>query len=226
MTNAPWGPHGPQVPPNTVTPNPTAPTPPQPMEGSGAGWTPPLEGGGGGGGGGLGDVLANIVISLILVALLWIPLACLYPLTALAGAAIGLAAYPVLLRSLPPDGHDVAAVAAIIAAVATALVVNRTEYRLAKHPAFRLGRHVVRLLLLAVWAIPVIQLAMGATAPTTSTRYILAMVSSPRALGAFLSRPQNLLLWLVIVAGLHYLIWSAQGFRNWWHRRLLFVGFK
>jgi hypothetical protein len=223
LSDRPWGPHGPEVPPNTVRPNPTAPGPLQQFGGADEAPTPTSAGGGGSG---LGGVLANIVISLVLVALLWIPMVCLYPLSALSGAAAGFGTFPIFARVLPPDGRDVAAVLGIALGAITVFVMYRIELRLAERPAFRAARHVVRLVLLAVWAIPIIQLAMGATAPTTSTRYILAVVSSPAALAAFLKRPRNLVLWVAAVAGLHFLLWSGQGIRRWWHRRLLFVGLR
>jgi hypothetical protein len=67
---------------------------------------------------------------------------------------------------------------------------------------------------------------MGATAPTSTTRYVLAMVSNPRALLAFLSRPQNLAIWLGALVALHFVLWKADTLREWWHRRLKWVGLK
>jgi hypothetical protein len=223
MTNMPWGPHGPEVPPHTVLPNPTAPSPPQQILGSGEAPEPIAAAGGGGA---LGTILANIMLSLVLLMLLWIPMVCLYPLTAVAGMVAGFGTFPLFLRVLPADGRDVAAVLGLAVGVVVGLKMNRLEYRLAQNPVFRLSRHALRLVLLAVWAVPIIQLSTGTTAPTTSTAYILAVVSSPRALAAFLSQPRNLLIWVAAVVGLHFLIWSGDGVRRWWHRRLMFIGLK
>jgi len=223
MTNMPWGPHGPEASPHTVRPNPTAPSPPQQILGSDEAPAPiPVAGGGGP----LGDLLANIMLSLLMLALLWIPMVCLYPLSAVAGMVAGYGSFPLFLRALPADGRDVAAVLGMAVGVVVGLKVNRLEYRLAQNPAFRLARHAVRLVLLAVWAIPIIQLSTGTTAPTTSTAYIFAVVNSPQALLAFLSRPRNLAIWVAVVMGLHFLIWSGAGVRRWWHRRLTFIGLK
>jgi hypothetical protein len=222
VTNFPWGPHGPEVPPNTVRPNPTVPSPPQQFPGADEAAAPISAGGGGG----LGGVLANIIFSLVLVAVLWIPMACIYPLTALAGIVAGLGTVPLFARVLPADGRDVALVLGIVVGAVVVFKVYRLEYGLAQHPRFRLARHVVRLVLLAVWAIPIIQLSMGATAPSTTTRYVLAVVSSPRALASFLARPQNLVIWVLGIVALHFLLWPAGRVRHWWHRRLTFVGLK
>ena len=119
-----------------------------------------------------------------------------------------------------------ATLAAVILGVIVAYMVNRRESRLAEHRSFRLVRHVVRLALLAVWAIPILQLTAGATVASTSTRYILAAISDPRALTSFLARPQNLGIWLAVIVALHFLLWSAPGVRRWWHRRLAFIGLK
>lgn len=177
-------------------------------------------------GGGSGGFLVLVVLSLLLVALLWIPMICLYPLTALAGALAGVGSFLVAVRLLPVDGRDVAMVIGIGVGVVVVWKVYRVESRLAGHPQFRLIRHAVRLLLLGIWAIPILQLAMGATAPTTTTRYVLAMVSSPRALLPFLARPQNLAIWMGAMVALHFVLWSADSLRQWWHRRLKYVGLK
>ncbi|MEP6574415.1 MAG: hypothetical protein ABJD11_17070 [Gemmatimonadota bacterium] len=204
-----------------MRPNPTAPTSSPQLQGADEAGAPISAGGGGGGG-----FLAMVIISLVLVTLVWIPMACIYPLTAFAGGFAGLGAYLLSARLLPPDGGDVASLLGIIVGAVVVWKVYRLEHRLAQHPGFRLMRHVVRLLLLAVWVIPIIELTMGGTAPTTTTRYVLATVSNPRALVSFLTRPQNLLIWVVAIAALHFLLWSDNPVRRWWHRRLTYVGLK
>jgi hypothetical protein len=158
--------------------------------------------------------------------LLWIPMICLYPLTGGAGLLAGFGSFPLFLRLLPADGRDVAAVLGMVVGVVVGRKVNRLEERLAEQPAFRRMRHAVRMALLALWAVPIIQLSTGTTAPSHSSAYILSVMTSPRALVGFLSRPMNLVIWLAAVAGLHYLIWSAEGFRGWWHRRLRWIGLR
>jgi hypothetical protein len=221
VSERPWGPHGAEVPDNSVRPNPTAPSPVQQF-GGGQEVAAPVAGGGGG----LGGVLAQIVFSLVLLMLLWIPMACLYPVTALAGIASGAAIFRASERLLPPDARDVALALGFVVAAVAVLKVYRIEYRLAEKPAFRAVRHAVRMLLLGVWAIPILELSMGATGPSTSTGYILTEVRSPRALAAFLKQPRNLALWVAALVGLHLLLWSGKSVRRWWHRRLKFIGLK
>jgi hypothetical protein len=223
MSTQPWGPHGPTVPDHTVTPNPTPSSPHQML--GGADYSP-ASAALAGGNPGAGGLFAQIIFSLILFAMLWIPMACLYPLTALAAMVAGFGSYAILLRALPPDLNSLAYVTAFGVGAAVIFVVFRIEYRLALQQVFRLARHVVRMALLAAWAIPIIQLCMGATAPSTSTRYILSAMNHPLGLAAWLAYPRNLLIWVVVVAGLHFMIWSWQGFRTWWHRRLVFIGLK
>ena len=219
MTNQPWGPHGPEAPPNTVRPNPTAPGSPHQLLGAGDAPLPVAPGGGSG-------FFAAVIVSLVMVVLVFIPMVCLYPLTALASILAGVGTYLLAVRVLPADGGDVAALLGVVVGAIALWKVYRLEYRLAQQPPIRLTRHVVRLLLLSVWVIPVMQLATGATAPTTSTRYILATVSNPETLVGFLTRPQNLLIWAAAIAGLHFLLWTDNRFRRWWHYRLIFVGLK
>jgi hypothetical protein len=80
--------------------------------------------------------------------------------------------------------------------------------------------------LLAIWAVPMIMMAMGAPVAGTTTRFILAVMSSPQIIFGFLSRTQNLGILLVVVAGLHFLLWYGKPFQRFWHRRLTFVGLK
>ena len=221
MTNQPWGPHGQEAPPNTVRQNPTAPGSPQQIQG--ADWTAAPSSAGSGGSGGF---LVMILFSLFLVVLLWIPMVCLYPLTALAGGLAGFGTASLAARVLPPDGGDVADLLGVVAGAIVAWKVYRLEYRMAERLPFRLVRHVVRLLLLSVWVIPIIELSMGVTAPGTTTRYVLATVSNPQSLASFLTRPQNLAIWAVAIGALHLLLWKADGLRQWWHHRLKWVGLK
>ena len=222
MGTYPWGPHGPQVPANTVPPNPTAASPAPAFEQPD--YSAPMTGGGGGGG--LGAILANIIFSLVMFFCLWEAIACLYPLTALAAIATGLVTRPILLRALPADGADVASVVAIAAGIVVAFILSRIEYRLAQNTGFRIGRHIVRLVLLSIWAIPIIMLSTGVTAPSTTTRFILAVVSSPATMVRFLSNPMTLGIWAAVMVGLHFVIWNWKSARQFWHNRLKWIGLK
>ena len=220
MTNMPWGPHGQKAPPNTVRQNPTPSDVPQQLGGGGE-YAGPIDRGGD-----RSPFLANVVLSLIMVALLWIPMACLYPLTAAAALLAGFGSYAALVRSLPADGGDVAVVAAFGIGLVVTLLVDRVEFRLAQHPSFRILRQVVRLALLGVWLVPIMQLATGTTAPSTSTRYILAVMGHPGAIVQYLSNPLHLVTWALLLVGLNLLIWRGGWLRDFWHRRLKYVGLK
>jgi hypothetical protein len=76
MGSFPYGPHGPECSSYDVKPNLTAPGPVSQFEQSTFSDAPVNRGGGSG-------ALANIIVSLLLVVILWIPCVGLYPLTAL-----------------------------------------------------------------------------------------------------------------------------------------------
>ena len=223
MSTQPWGPHGPTVPDHTTTPNPTPSSPYQNIGGADFSQASAGMASGNPAAGGIG---AQIVLSLILFVLLWIPMACLYPLTSVSAIVAGLASYAILLRALPVDLQPTAFVGAFVVGAAVIFFVYRIECRLAQVTVFRLGRHVVRMVLLGAWAIPIIQLSMGATAPTTSTAYILSAMNHPLWLAGWLANPKHLVIWLVVLAALHFMIWHWQGFRSWWHGRLVYLGLK
>ena len=179
-----------------------------------------------GGGGGLGAILANIVISAVMLAILWIPAVCLYPLTSVAGIATSLILMSILSRVLPPDGGDVVSLLSIIGGAIVIFKVFRIEMRLAESATFRMIRHAIRMVLLAIVAIPFVQLTMGATAPSTTTRYILAVILRPDVMWEFLLSPTNLGAWLAAVVALHVVIWHSARARRFWHGRLKWVGLK
>ena len=245
MGTYPWGPHGPQSSPHEVMPNPTAPSAPVPDFGGGNYYpTTPSYGGGyaggatGGGGyaggagysGGAGffGFLVKFPVSVIMLALLWIPTICLYPLTFLSGAAAGLITASVVAARVftSPADKEMVWLAGGIVGLVVVLVMIRVEYRLAKVTAFRVSRHVVRMVLLTLWAIPVILMVQGDGQGFTATGFILSVASSPRAITWFLSRPQNVGILAVVVVGLHFLLWKGEPFRRFWHRRLSNVGLK
>jgi hypothetical protein len=220
MSNQPWGPHGREAPPNTVTPNPT-PADPVPTLGQPADAPLPT-----GGGGALSIIIINFIVAFFIVAILWIPMVCLYPLTGTATIATWLVTKPILTGVLPAEAGDVPAALAYLIAAVVAGVMIRVESRLAQSMGYRLPRHVVRMVLLAIWSIPIIQLTMGAEAPTSSTAYIFAVVTQPGAMLQFLMSPLNFGIWVAVVVGLHFLIWKAEGVRRFWHRRLVWIGLK
>jgi hypothetical protein len=216
----PWGPHGPQSSPLEVRPNPTAASPAPAFE------QPEYQGPVGTPGGFGGTALPNIIFSLVLLACVWEAFVCLYPLTSAAGILAGFFAASALTRMFPPDLADAAFVLGFVVGAVVVGIVIRIEYRLAQNLGFRLGRHVLRLLLLGIWAIPIIMLSMGVTAPSTTTRFILAIVSSPATMWRFLSVPMNLGIWFAVMVGLHFIIWNWGWARRVWHGRLKWVGLK
>jgi len=127
-----------------------------------------------------GGIAVNIVISFFMLIMLWMPAACLYPLTSLAGVAAGFLSRSIFVAVLPQDAGDVPlALAFAVGAVVIGIMI-RIEGRLAQSARYRSIRHVVRLVLLALLAIPVIQSKVDASAP-----YVYAVVSSPHAIAQF-----------------------------------------
>jgi ACR3 family arsenite efflux pump ArsB len=223
MSKEPYGPHGPKTQPYDVLPGPTIPTGPPPQIGSDDTWEAPVQSSGGGGG--LGGVLAQIILSVLMVAILWIPTVCLYPLTALIGIGAGFLTVPIFARLLPPDGGDVASVLGVAVGVVLIGTMIRVEYRLANNSLYRIGRHVIRLVLLSLVAIPVIQLTLGAQAETTTTRYIFSVLNDPRQIARFLSSSQNIAILIGVAVALHFILWNER-LRKFWHGRLKWVGLK
>ena len=85
---------------------------------------------------------------------------------------------------------------------------------------------MVRLVLLAALAIPLIQLANGVPFHGPATLYMLSVVGSPRNMALVLGKPQNLAIMLGVVVGMHFLLWKAERVRQFWHRRLAAIGLR
>jgi hypothetical protein len=219
MSTTPYGPHGPTKLPHDRLTSTTEQQKHLPLNQDESEAGPMLTGGADP----FGKIVVNIVFSLVMLALLWIPTVCLYPLTALIGIVAGLITAALTARVLPPDAGDVAAVLGFVVGAVTIAILIRLEYRLARHFVFRITRHGVRLLLLSFWAIPIIQIFEGATYDSTTTRYIL---NHPSQVASFLSRHQNVGILLVAAVALHFLLWKAEGLRKFWHTRLSWVGLK
>lgn len=233
MGSFPWGPHGPQTSPYDVRPNPTAQT------------TFPNIGGGGGsaatyGGGAVGtygggvavgggrNPLLSIAISLIMLPFVWMFWVCLYPLSAAAGLAAGVFTAPLAFRlmQLHSDEANVAAGMGIIAAYIVIAVMSRIEFRMAKNIGYRVTRHVVRLVLFGVLALPWIQAMVFDVAGGSEMRYILGVLSHPAYLLTQMAIPRNLAIVLAVMVGMHFLLWKAERLRNFWHRRMMWIGLK
>lgn len=86
MGSFPYGPHGPEVSPTEVRPNPTKPSGPVPQFQEES-YPSPSGYAGGGGGGAFGAIIANFLLSALFLLCVWEVFVCLYPLTALAGIA-------------------------------------------------------------------------------------------------------------------------------------------
>ena len=219
----PWGPHGPEISPNQVKPNPTPsalpafgqPTDDFPQQSVGAS------------GGGPSPFL-SIAISLIMVPLVWMFWICLYPLTAATAIVTAFFTGTMLRRVLTAsDELAVAQVGGIVAGFVAAIIVSRIEYKLTQNFAFRWARHAVRLLLFGALALPWIQAMIGnAKIDNSSTRYIFAVLSNPRFLIAQLTLPQNLAIVAGVMIAMHFVLWKGDRFRAFWHRRLFWLGLK
>jgi hypothetical protein len=125
------------------------------------------------------------------------------------------------------DEVSVAELGGLIAGFAAAVIVSRVEYRLTRNFALRWTRHVVRLILFGVLALPLIQATVGEGRMGGSyARYIFAALSNPRALLSQLANPQNLAIVVAVVVAMHFILWKAETLRRFWHRRLSWLGLK
>jgi hypothetical protein len=223
MGTSPWGPHGPQVPANTVTPNPTAQSGPVPNYGQDASgtFTPSAYTGGGS----IGLLVANFLFSLLMLAYLWEVFVCLYPLTACTGFLASFIVAPMVARADPSDLNFAQAVG-VIAMVVVAYIMIRVEYRLAQLTGYRLARHPARLVLLGILGIPVLMMIEGAYVPGSETRFILAILSNPARMMRFVANPINAAILIAFVIASHFLLWNWRWAREFWHKRLKAVGMK
>lgn len=131
-----------------------------------------------------------------------------------------------MLNRFVPPGTDVPAAAACIIGIVTGYIVIRVEYRLAQAHGYRIARHGVRLIFLAILAIPIVLIAQGAYVENSTSRYILSVLSNGRILSRFVANPANDLILLAVVIGLHFLLWNGTKIRRFWHKRLSAVGMK
>jgi len=224
MGTYPWGPHGPNVPAHTTTPNPTAACPAPAFE------QPDYSAGpistGGGGGDPISYIVRNFIFSWFFMACVWQFFLCLYPVTSLAAIATGFLTVPIFTRLLPPDGKDVATLLGVISGAVVMGVLIRIEYRLAQNTRFRLIRHVLRLALLSVLTIPAIMVATGAVEIGTTSGFFTAIVNHPGVLLRFITQPVNFGIWAAVMVAVHFLLWNWKWGRNFWHRRLVWLGLK
>ena len=219
----PWGPHGAEGSPLDVTPNPTASST-FPNIG-GADWqvTQPTVSSGGTG----ANPWLSITASIIMLPFVWMFWICLYPMTAAAGIFAGLVVSSVGSQFVARNDADVANFFGIVAGFAIFIFVSRVEYRLADNPGFRRGRHVLRLILLGIFAGPWFLAFMG----DADTRRIiltsmLSMVSHPSLLLTQMLNPANWVMGGIVAVGFHFLLTKAERLRNFWHRRLRWIGLK
>jgi hypothetical protein len=224
MGSFPWGPHGSETSPHEVKPNPTAPEP-VPQFGQAETYTAPRIVGSLSG---RPHPLLSITVSLLMIPLVWMFWICLYPLTAAAALCTGLVTTSMLSRVLTAaDEASVAQLGGVIAGFAAAVIVSRLEYKLTQNPSLRLARHVVRLILFGLLAIPWFQgVVKNANIAGSSTRYIFVELSNPKILAAQLANPQNLATIFLVIIVLHFLLWKAEQLRAFWHRRLFWLGLK
>jgi hypothetical protein len=226
MGSFPYGPHGPETRPYDPTPNPTAPSPIQQIGGADFNSFPTGPYAGAPGATGSGGPFLSFTLSLLMLPFVWMFWICLYPLTALAGAVVGVITSSISARGLQPADGDVAAVSGVIAGFAAIVIVSRIEYKLAQNPMYRNSRHVVRLLLFGVLALPWIQAMVFDVAGGAETRYILSVLTHPAFLIRQLTNPLSLAIVLGVVVGMHFLLWKPGRISEFWHRRLRWIGLK
>jgi hypothetical protein len=220
MGSFPWGPHGPETSPNQVKPNPTPSDPVLPFgrgDSDAAQPTPRYAGA-------AANPFLSITLSILMVPLVWTFWICLYPVTAAASVFTGFVTASLLSRVLTaPDEVSVALLGGVIAGFVAAAIASRVEYKLTQNFALRWTRHVVRLILFGVLAVPLIQ---ATNAEGSYTRYLLTVLSQPRMILSQLANPQNLGIALAVMVAMHFILWKADWLRAFWHRRLFWLGLK
>jgi hypothetical protein len=224
MGSFPWGPHGPETSPHQVKPNPT-PADPVGQFGQGDSYsTQPATGYTGG----ATNPIVSITASLLMVPFVWMFWICLYPMTAAAALFTGFVTNSMLHRVLTgADEVSVAQLGGVVAGFAAAVIVSRVEYKLAQNSSLRFARHVLRLILIALFAFPWLQALIGNPRVVgLSTRNIFDGLTNPKALISQATNPQNLLTILVVMIVVHFLLWKAEKLRAFWHRRLFWLGLK
>jgi hypothetical protein len=219
----PWGPHGPEASPFDVKPNPTPAGNFQNL--GGADWevAQPTTGGGGG----ATHPVSQIVFSVLMLPFVWMFWICLYPMTAAVGIVTGLVVSSVGSQFLARNDADVATFFGIVAGFAVIVVVSRIEYRMAENAGFRGGRHVLRLILLGIFAGPWFLAFMGdADTRRVILTSMLSMVSHPVLLLTQLLNPATWVMGGIVAVGFHFLLKKADRLRAFWHRRLRWIGLK
>jgi hypothetical protein len=256
----PWGPHGERVSPFEVKPNPTPSAPPPHFEepnhapaaaqpsspyrassnaayanlnpGENASVSPGTYAPGGIARAG------NFLVSLAVVGFLWQFFVCLYPLASLAAGATVVYTAGLLVRYFTPDpvlatNTFLAALIACVAGVVVLAVASRIEQRLARHAAYRIPRHIVRLALFALLAIFAIESASGIPVFLASSESFYRMMFSAPELTGFtanltriLRTPDYLIAVFVFVVIMDIALRRAERLRGFWHRRLEGIGLR
>jgi hypothetical protein len=225
MGYQPWGPHGPTQDANSVPYNPTpayvppawpSDTPTGNLGGGGgvpSGYTG-YSGGGAAYGGGVALAPGSWpILSLILAPFVWKLWMCLYPLPALAGAATVFAGALAFKRFLPPQADSTVNALAIatpfVLGLAVLIIMSRVDHRIGRYLAYRIPRHIVRLMLLGIVVVAGIQEAQGIVV------YGPWPMANLRALGN-----TEIAIVLAFLVGAHFLLWTNNFVRRTWNSRL------
>jgi hypothetical protein len=159
-----------------------------------------------------GDFLLNLAL-VACVSPVW---ACLYPLAAGAGSLALLFVAGIAIRCLPRDvpinPNLIASAIAFVVALIVMWNVSRFEHILARFDAYRIPRHLVRLVLLGGLAVVAIQWLRGIP--------ISYAVSAP-SFKHVLFEPTNLGIVLGVVLASHFVLWNWKWAQDFWDRRLM-----
>lgn len=192
----------------TFTPGfPTAPAAPSGGWSSGGG-SSTLSGGSAATGGGLGCLLVPVLI--ILSLQFW---ALLYPLSGLAsiGTAIGvcLLVHGGIPRT-PQDLSTNAITIGLVAGLVVLVVTSRLEQRLGRHAAYRVPRHLVRLVLFGLAANLMLVNGTGSIFTRSGFVHLWRPFATPTQTAVVLGA----------VVGMHFLLWTDNMVRETWHGML------
>jgi hypothetical protein len=171
-------------------------------------------GGGSAAGGGIaataGCGCLLIPVLLLLGVYCWVPL---YPLSGAASIATAAGVYLVLQGRIPRTPLDVNSNALLIGVGAGLVVLwltSRLEQRLGRHAAYRIPRHLVRLALFGlaanIWLLN--QFGLGFARPGFA--HLVRPFETPTQTAVFVG----------VVVGMHFVLWTDNVIRQTWHGML------
>lgn len=190
---------------------PETPTAPSGGWSSSGGGSSTMGGGSAATGAGLGCLFVPVLI--IFGVQFW---ALLYPLSGLATLGTAIGVYRLLEGGLPRTPQDAstnATTIALIAGLVVLWVTSRLEQRLGRHPAYRIPRHLVRLVLFGLAANLMLVNGTGSIFTRSGFAHLWRPFATPTQTAVVLGA----------IVGMHFLLWTDNMIRETWHGMLAII---